>query len=117
MTDTTDKKKRAAPISYRPPADLTEEFRARVEASGLSVNAYITQAVFNLKPSRQSRRPSVDAQALAQVLAQGAAIADGFKYLERLAEEGHDIREPVEAAARSLAEMRSALFMALGRTP
>ncbi len=38
MTNKT-KQKRPAPISYRPPADLAEEFQRRVEASGLSVNA------------------------------------------------------------------------------
>jgi len=53
------KKNREAPISYRPPETLREEFRARVEKSGLSVNAFITQAVFASPPPRQSRRPAV----------------------------------------------------------
>ena len=54
MTEKTDKK-RDAPISYRPPADLADEFRRRVEASGLPVNAYITRA--DLQRRHSARHP------------------------------------------------------------
>jgi len=56
MTDDT-KQKRPALIFYRPPADLAEELRRRVEASGLPVNAYITKALFDLVIPRGTRRP------------------------------------------------------------
>ncbi|WP_448734474.1 hypothetical protein [Agrobacterium sp. 22-221-1] len=46
----------------------------RVEKSGLSVNAFITQAVFASPPPRQSRRPSVATQDLARLLAEAAAL-------------------------------------------
>jgi hypothetical protein len=58
MTEKTDQK-RDAPVSYRPPADLRDEFRRRVETSGLSANAYITRAIFNAAIPRATRRPAV----------------------------------------------------------
>jgi len=44
MTD-KNRKKREAPISYRPPAALREEFFARVEKSGLSASGFITKSI------------------------------------------------------------------------
>ena len=62
MPDSTNRK-REAPISYRPPKGLREEFHARVEKSGLSTSAFITKAVFATDPPRQSRRPAKDIRA------------------------------------------------------
>ena len=117
MTDETEKRKREAPISYRPPAALREEFRALVEASGLSANAFITQSVFAGPSPRRSRRPPVEKAQLAELLAQGAEIADRLKRLEALAGDHHDIQTPLQAAVLHLAEIRSAVFEALGRKP
>ena len=49
-------KKRIAPISYRPPVDLCEEFHQRIKKSDLSVSAFITKAIFGQNAPRQSRR-------------------------------------------------------------
>ena len=52
-----DQKKRKAPISYRPPASLQEEFEMRVERSGKSVNGFITSAIFSGDVPRSPRTP------------------------------------------------------------
>ncbi len=108
-------KKREAPISYRPPNGLRQEFRARVEKSGLSTSAFITKAVFATDPPRQSRRPSMEAELLARLLAQAAKIRDE---LHQISHAGGDDNAPViEAAFDELTEIRAALLKASGRKP
>ncbi len=114
MPDRTNRK-REAPISYRPPKSLRGEFRARVEKSGLSTSAFITKAVFATDPPRQSRRPSMEAELLARLLAQAAEIRDE---LHEISLTGSDDNEPViEAAFDELTEIRAALLKAMGRNP
>ena len=85
MTEKTDKK-RDAPVSYRPPAELRDEFRRRVETSGLSANAYITTAPSSTAAiPRGTRRPAVEKQMLAQLLGRSAAIRDALDNASRVA--------------------------------
>lgn len=109
----TEKIKRAAPISYRPPEALREEFCARVEKSGLSVNAFLTASVFGTSPPRQSRRPSIEHADVARLLAETALLNDRLKCL---GEAGADAALLYEAV-RDLHEIRAACLKALGRTP
>lgn len=102
MTD----KKRDAPISYRPPVDLRAEFVRRVEASGLPVNAFITQAVF-----RGRRRPA-ERELLAQIMAEAATIRD---HLDTIAEGGK--ADHTDAALGELAVIRAALLKLMERAP
>jgi hypothetical protein len=116
MTDDT-KQKRPAPISYRPPADLAEEFRRRVETSGLSVNAYITTALFNLPIPRGTRRPPVEKQMLATLLGRSAAIRDALDNATRVA--GDDVRmlAAVTEALDELTIIRAAILKMMEREP
>lgn len=110
----TEKKKRDAPISYRPPEALREEFRTRVEKSGLSANAFITQAIFESDAPRQARRAPIEQQQIARLLSETARLHDCLREL------GHtDGTEPalLEEAVRDLHEIRAALLSALGRKP
>jgi hypothetical protein len=110
MTSTRD---REPPISYRPPEALREEFRARVEKSGLSVSAFITASVFGNVPPRQSRRPSIEQRDVARLLAETALLNERLKCL---GEAGADAALLYEAV-RDLHEIRAACLKALGRTP
>ena len=62
-------KKRASPISYRPPKELREEFHARVQSSGRPINAFLTEAGFG----RNRHRPA-ELEKLAVILAKAAQI-------------------------------------------
>lgn len=113
MPDEKDRK-REAPISYRPPKKLREEFYRRAEQSGLSLSAFITKSVFEQDPPRRSRRPAVEAELLARLLAEAAKIRDA---LSDVSSEDDNTAEIVEAAYQELAEIRAACFKALGRLP
>ena len=109
--------KREAPISYRPPRELRAEFERRVLASGLSISAFITKAWSGAAPSRRSRRPTVDHEAVAKILAGLAQVRDALHAIAPKAGEAAPNRAAIEEAVRPLTEMRAACFKALGRKP
>lgn len=109
--------KREAPISYRPPKGLREEFYRRADRSGLSVSAFITKSIFDTDPPRQSRRPAVEKELLAQLLARAAKIHDELQTIAQSAGDDSATAEVVNAACQELAEIRAACFKALGRQP
>lgn len=80
MTEKTpEHNKREAPISYRPPQALRDEFHVRVKRSGLSTSGFITTQIFNGAAPRQSRRPAPEAQELVRILTILAAVTDDIK--------------------------------------
>jgi hypothetical protein len=112
-----DDSKREAPISYRPPKELRAEFEQRVLASGLSTSAFITQSVFGRDPPRQSRRPSIEHEAVAQILAALAQVRDALHAVATHSGNGDEETATLEEAVRPLTEIRALCFKALGRKP
>ena len=108
----TEKNKREAPISYRPPHELREQFRARVEDSGLSVNAFITAAVFGDDAPKPARRTSASRADVARLLAETALLNERLKGFA-----GDTDPALLEDAVRDLREIRAACLKALGRSP
>ena len=100
--------RRDAPISYRPPKALREEFYRRFEESGLSMNAFITQCVLGGK----SRRAQSERFLLARLLQVAASIADRLHAMLPV------VAEPaLKAALDDLAQIRAALLALMGRKP
>ena len=114
MTEQTDKK-RDSPISYRPPAYLAGEFRQRVEQSGLSANAYITRAVFNAPIPRGARKPPVEKQMLADLLARSGAIRDALDNATRIVGENPDTAQAVKAGVVELEIIAAGILKLLER--
>lgn len=112
MSDKT-RKNRESPISYRPPADLREEFYARVQKSGLSTNAFITQCCLGGDAPRQVRRPSSESRLSAKFLAEAAVIR------EQLHDASLSGGDPLllEQAVQTLKDIRNALLTIDGRKP
>ncbi|CAE7593683.1 unnamed protein product [Symbiodinium microadriaticum] len=77
-------KKRPAPIVWRPPAGLSEEFARRVDASGLSRNAFITKMVLGVKPPRAARRPAIEHQMIGHLLSQIARLDEDLQEMARM---------------------------------
>lgn len=107
------KKKRDAPISYRPPEALRAEFRARVERSGLSASGYITQCVFADVGPRAARGTTADRQLLARLLVEAARLHDRLRAVEGTADDAALLAD----ALGDLREIRAACLQALGRKP
>ncbi|MFI0459442.1 MAG: hypothetical protein ACH254_17805 [Candidatus Thiodiazotropha endolucinida] len=114
----TEKKKetRPAPISYRPPAHLRDEFQARVEKSGLSVSAFLTKCVFDKSSPRQTRRPPLEKKLIAKLLGEAARIRDA---LHEISLRGDCLENAflVEQAVEELTAIRTSLMKAMGRKP
>lgn len=108
-----DKRKRSAPISYRPPKAMREEFARRVAASGMNANAFITQSIFERDPPRQARRASVNTAEIARLIGECARLRDRLEAIEASA--GEDMEARIAEAILQLTEIRTACFMALGR--
>jgi hypothetical protein len=108
MTNKRAHKGRPSPISYRPPQGQADEFHARVAASGLSTNAFITACIFGRSPRRPCER-----QLLARLLDQTAQIADHLDALSHGGADRHALL--LDAMQHELAELRSALLALMGR--
>lgn len=109
------RKKREAPISYRPPERLRGEFHARALNSGLSVNAFITASVFGKAAPRARRRQPLDRQMVAQLLSQTARISDRLPTAPFQSPAAQ--ADLLKACRDELAEIRACLLLALGREP
>jgi len=112
-----NEKKREAPVSYRPPRELREEFRERVEKSGLSTSAFITNSIFNVTAPRQSRRPPVELEQLAKLLAQSAHIRDVLEELLQVQDSAVTNATLLKSACDDLTEIRGAILKLAARRP
>jgi hypothetical protein len=112
-----DQKKRKAPISYRPPASLQEEFEMRVKRSGKSVNGFITSAIFSGDVPRAQRTPPVEREMLAKLLFQAAQIRDELRVIAEADGNQEWVHEHYIAACQDLSEIRAAVLKFMGRVP
>ena len=109
--------KRPAPISYRPPVCLEDEFNSRVQKSGLSISAYITQCVFGKPPPRQSKRPPASQKILAKLLGEAAKIHADLQAIRHSPDRGAENQVLFEQACADLTEIRAAILKSMGRQP
>lgn len=93
---------------------MRDEFTARVRNSGLSVNGYITRAVFAGEAPRTRPQPQLDRATAATLLAQAAGIADRLAALP----DGVAERDETLCACREeLLLIRTFLMQLAGREP
>lgn len=104
-------KKRKPSFSYRPPEALHEEFERRVAESGMSRNAFLTEGWHG---RNRVRMPEVKLQA--RLLRECADIA-GFVRKREKADLDEEEKELLQSIKILLLEIRSALFLLMGRKP
>lgn len=108
------RKKREAPVSYRPPVELREEFDARVRNSGLSINGFITASVFGQVAPRTRRVSPLDQQMLALLLSQAGQISTQLG----AAPAGSPVTQAaVQQCRDELAVIRTVVMQVLRREP
>ena len=110
------RKPRPAPLSIRLPDDERDALKARAKEAGLSLSGYFRTAEFGTP--RRSRRPSVNEQLLAQILAGMGRIGSNHNQLAHQANLGSwpDSRL-IEQACADIRWIRDTLMQALGVTP
>lgn len=107
--------RRKPPFSYRPPVAMREALLARAAASGLSLNAFITAALFGPDAPPARRRVPVAKQDIAVLLAQAARIRDLLGNVPTLPRDEQG--EVIKACRDALVEIRTSLMQLLGRAP
>lgn len=113
----SDKRRRSHMYSVRFSREEAARAEALAEHAGLSVAALIRRALFGTEPPRAARRPTVNHQAVARLLAQLGKIGSNLNQLARQAHTGRFPTDSLEEALRELAELRLACLQALGREP
>lgn len=111
--DTPDKKRRSPPYSYRPPVDLREEFERRVEASGLSLSAFITKhCLGEVLPSQHRNQPE-NKKDLARLLREATQIKESLDELKAVHPDPEALTDTIEQAKSELVIIRSLIMQAL----
>jgi len=90
--------------------------KEQADRAGVSVAAVIRYAVLDQTPLRKSRAPTVNHEKAAQLLGVLGQCAAALRQAAEADQNGKNAAQ-IEAAHRDLAEMRVALFEALGREP
>ena len=103
-----EKPKRKPPRSYRPPKHLEAEFDRRLSLSGLSFNAFITEAWHG----RSRHRPDENRK-LGQLLAQAATISDQLHEIKLSGADSSTLL--LEQCRDELLLIRSEIMARLGR--
>ena len=111
----TEKKKRDAPISYRPPKGMEADFARRVDRSGLSTNAYITSLWSSADMPRKVRTAPVEKAILAKILCEMAAIADELRARSDRDSVDGETNQLIADCKQHLTDIRSLVFRAMGR--
>lgn len=90
--------------------------KEQADAAGVSVAALIRYALLDQTPLRASRKPPVDRELAARLIAALGPLACAMRQAADAADPDH-LSETVIAAQRDLAELRAVIFEALGREP
>jgi hypothetical protein len=113
----TETRQRGYPRSIRFNAEENQRIEAMEQRSGLNFAALVRHALFGVEPPRASRRPSIELETAARVLAALGKIGSNVNQLAHYAHLGKFHSEEIDMALRDLAELRTACLKALGQEP
>jgi hypothetical protein len=118
MTRTgSETRQRTNPRSIRFTQEEDAVITAMEAKSGLKFAALVRHALFNVDPPRATRKPGIDLQLAAQVLAQLGKIGSNINQLAHYAHLGKFRSAEIDMALRDLLELRIACLKALGQEP
>ena len=114
----SEKRSRKHQLSVRfNDAEHTELVR-RADAVGITVPAYLRMQAVDATPPRASRKPSVNTQQVAQLLAQIGKIGSNVNQIAHQMNAGGRVSlQSVDQAMREVTAMRDQCMQALGRAP
>lgn len=95
-----------------------EAIAEKAESVLLTAPSYARHVLLDTPAPRARRRPSIEAETLARVLAQLGKIGSNLNQLAKQTNTGHHIPpEDIRAALSSVADLREATLSAMGRKP
>ena len=112
----SENRKRQITLKARFNDQETALIKEQADRAGVSVAALIRFAVLGQTPLRKSRAPTINHEKAAQLLGRLGQCAEALRQAAEADPDGKNA-DLIEAAHRDLAEMRVALFQALGREP
>ena len=112
----SEKRQRQITLKARVTEQEAALVRERADAAGVTIAGLIRNAVLNQTPLRASRKPPVDRELAARLIASLGPLACALRDAADSGEQDH-VSETLEAAQRDLAELRVMLFEAMGRSP
>lgn len=114
----SETRKRTRQLSVRFNETEHAELLRRADAVGLSVPAYLRLQAIDAAPARASRKPSVNAQQVAQLLAQIGKLGSNVNQIARhMNSGGRPSFASIDQAMRDVTDMRDQCMKALGRAP
>lgn len=114
----SEKRQRGKLLSVRFNEAEWQSLNARADSAGLSLGGYLRSVVLETPPPRQSRRPPVVVQELAQLMGQIGKIGSNINQLARIANMGGWPEAALlEQAAADISWMRERLFAAFNFRP
>ena len=113
----SEKRQRSCRLTVRFNDQENAAIRKIARSRGQSPGALVRTALLGVAPARAPRRPSVEEQAVARLLAELGKIGSNLNQLTRYANMGRTLENSLEEALRDLREMRLACLQALGREP
>ena len=112
-TDMSDeKKKRKAPIPYRPSKKAEVIIQQETEKTGLSRNAYIDMRITNAKAMRKSRSTPIDKKMLGELLVQATLLNQTHSNPSQADPEISD-----NTIDNAIIDIRNGIFLLLGKKP
>ena len=112
----SENRQRQVTLKVRCTAEEAALIRGQAERAGVSVAALFRYAVLGQTPLRASRQPKISEENAARLLGKMGQLTSALRGCAGAGDPAKtDAR--IEAAHRDIAEMRVALFEALGREP
>jgi len=114
----TEKRQRTHGVHVRLTSAEFSEVANRADAALLTPASYIRQAVLDSPAPRARRRPSVEAEQVARVLAQLGKIGSNLNQIAHQMNAGNSVaHETLARALTDVSVMRDACMSALNRKP
>jgi hypothetical protein len=113
----TETRQRGGIIGFRATAAERATIEAAAERAGLTLGSYIRGAVLAAPETRSRRRPAVEREALAQLLAQLGRVGGNVYQISRRLNFGEPVGAEIPAVLAEVKAAGAAIMHALGREP
>jgi hypothetical protein len=111
----SETRQRTGIIGFRATATERAELEAAAERSGLTLGSYIRAKVLAAPQTRSRRRPTIEREALAQLLALLGRISGNVYQISRSLNFGETVTEDIPSVMAEVKAAGAAIMHALGR--